>query len=427
MTIQPQIPKASPQPQMPETRDHAQETLSWVEKPSAPLQLLPGSKPLPDYELVSKLGEGGFGQVWRAVGPGGFEVALKFVKLGESASDTEMKAMQMIKGIRHANLIDLFGVWEQEGWLIVAMGLADRSLLDRFKEAVQQGLQGIPYDELLEYMQDAARGLDFLVEKSIIHRDIKPHNLFMSGNSVKVADYGLAKVLQRTMVSVSTKMTPAYAPPEVIEGKGTKWSDQYSLAITYCHLATGRLPFTGSMLELISAHLTKQPDLSMLPEIERPVVAKALEKEPNKRWPSCKAFVAALVEARMATSAQSKPSRLPSQEIKPRLEDTSTLDGVQKPASRMLVKWLAVCSVGFTVFMLLIVIVFVSGHDFGGTHQSVQNSQQSVFLNTNTHKDQAGKKPQTFVDSQPNEDQPSPKNTGSARMPPLPVLPTDVN
>jgi formylglycine-generating enzyme required for sulfatase activity len=279
------MPSPSPTPQKPSVPGPGQATLL----------LEPGTKPLAEYQLVRKLGEGGFGQVWRAKGPGGFEVALKFVKLSEAASLTELKAMKMIKGIRHANLLTIFGVWAKSGWLIVAMELADRTLRDRLKEAKAEGYLGIPRTELLEYMRDAAKGLDFLNEKNILHRDVKPHNLFLSGNSVKVADYGLAKLLESAMTSVSTNMTPAYAAPEILEGKGTKWSDQYSLGVCYCQLRTNQLPFTGgSIMETIAAHLVKPPELSALPQAERPVVERALAKDPRQRWPTCKAFVEAL-------------------------------------------------------------------------------------------------------------------------------------
>jgi formylglycine-generating enzyme required for sulfatase activity len=265
-----------------------------AEKSTSVWQLAPGLKPLPDYELVRPLGEGGFGQVWLARGPGGFEVALKFIRLGGAASRSEMQALEMMKGIRHPHLLTVFGVWEQEGWLIIAMERADRSLLDRLKEAVAQGHPGIPRAELLEYLREAAKGLDHLKKMQIIHRDVKPHNLFLCGGGVKVADYGLAKMLQSTLSTVSTKMTPAYCAPELLEGRPSPWSDQYALAVTYCHLRGGRLPFPGSMLEMLAAHATKPPDLSMIPPEEQVVLSRALAKKPEQRWSSCKEFVEVL-------------------------------------------------------------------------------------------------------------------------------------
>jgi hypothetical protein len=129
----------------------------------------------------------------------------------------------------------------------------------------------------------------------VTHRDIKPANLLLVGGSVKVGDFGLAKLLEHTATkNTGNAMTVAYAPPEFLQGHVHRNSDQYSLAVTYCELRCGRLPFQGDAVQLMFAHLQQPPNLTMLPEGERPVVARALAKPPEERWPSCRAFVEAL-------------------------------------------------------------------------------------------------------------------------------------
>src|SRR5262249_10198787 len=103
-----------------------------------------------------------------------------------------------------------------------------------------------------------------------------------------------ARLLERQVTSHTGAMTPAYAAPEFFKGQTTSQSDQYSLAVTYCQLRGGRLPFAGTLEEIMMGHAQKEPDLSMVPEAERPVVARALSKKPEERWPSCRAFVQAL-------------------------------------------------------------------------------------------------------------------------------------
>jgi hypothetical protein len=268
------------------------------------MDLVPGARPLPEYQLVSRLGQGGFGEVWRASGPGGFDVALKFIRLSGPGAPVELRALEQMKGIRHAHLLTVFGAWRREDFVIVAMELAEGTILTRWQQCREEGLLGIPATELLERMREAAKGLDYLNEvqhptpsgslAGVQHKDVKPQNLLLVGGVVKVADFGLAQVIEQTAASASGGLTPAYAAPEIFQGRATRGSDQYSLAICYCLLRGGRLPFTGSALELMSGHLSKQPNLDMLPDEEQMVVERALDKEPEHRWPSCRLFVEAL-------------------------------------------------------------------------------------------------------------------------------------
>jgi formylglycine-generating enzyme required for sulfatase activity len=101
-------------------------------------------------------------------------------------------------------------------------------------------------------------------------------------------------------------MTPSYASPEACSDKVSRWSDQYSLAVTYCQLRGNQLPFDGPVAAVVAGHLMRTPNLERIPNAEeRQVVARALAKEPQERWPSCMAFVAALAaEAKQSVAAE---------------------------------------------------------------------------------------------------------------------------
>jgi len=266
--------------------------------------LVAGGEVVPGYRLVARLGKGGFGEVWKAIGPGGIHLALKFVSLSDRADPAELRALDLIKDIRHPHLLPVFAAWKIEGFVVVAIELADETLLDRFSRAVAEGLRGIPVPEIHELFLQAAQGIDFLNEPrhalngqapvGIQHRDIKPQNLLLVGGSVKVADFGLVRVLEGAVTSHTGSMTPAYAAPEFFKRQTTSQSDQYSLAVAYCQVRGGRLPFTGTPEAIMAGHLREPPDLTMLAEKERPIVARALAKEPGERWPTCRAFVEAL-------------------------------------------------------------------------------------------------------------------------------------
>jgi formylglycine-generating enzyme required for sulfatase activity/serine/threonine protein kinase len=254
-----------------------------------------GARPSPEYTLLKKLGEGGFGQVWKAHDNNGFEVALKFIQLDQIASDEEVRELEVMKKFGHANLLVLHRYWSIDNWLVVALELAQGTLLDRLRAAEAQGQAGIPFDELLEYMRDAARGLDYLHSNGIQHRDVKPENLMLVGGSVKVADFGLAKKLEHSLPIHTLVLSPPYASPEQCQQELSPHSDQYSLAVSYCELRSGRRPFRGKPpRELMFDHVSKEPDLTILPAAERLAVSKALAKNPDHRWPSCRAFVEAL-------------------------------------------------------------------------------------------------------------------------------------
>lgn len=263
----------------------------------------PGSEPLPGYRLVAPLGSGGFGEVWKCVAPGGLPKAIKFVSGTGGTLDgddpraaQERKALGRVKEVRHPFVLTTEQVREVGGELLIVMELADRSLHDCLEEDRRAGRPGVPRDRLLPYLADAAAGLDHLNDAhQLQHLDVKPRNLFVVGDRVKVADFGLVRSLDRGAGALTGGVSPAYAAPETFAGRVSRHSDQYSLAVAYVELLCGRRPFPGrNIRQLALQHMTEAPDLAGLAEADRPVVARALAKDPADRWPSCAAFVRAL-------------------------------------------------------------------------------------------------------------------------------------
>src|SRR5438128_9831623 len=131
------------------------------------------------------------------------------------------------------------------------------------------------------------------------HLDIKPQNLFLVFNHVKVADFGLVKDLgTKAAATITGGVTPVYAAPETFDGWLSRFSDQYSLAIVYQELLTGLRPFGGAtMRQLVLQHLQGDPDLAPLPAADQPIVGRALSKDPDRRYPNCVAFIQQLMAA----------------------------------------------------------------------------------------------------------------------------------
>lgn len=243
---------------------------------------------------------------------GGLLKALKLVRsdhehLGEHAdcAATEWEAIQSIKEVRHPFILSTERVEVSDGRLLIVMELADRSLNEVQREYREQGLPGIPRAELLDYLFEAAEALDLMnFQHGLQHLDVKPHNLFVIANHVKVADFGLVNAVRERPGGalippqprfVGTGLTPQYAAPELLQGTISPQCDQYSLAIVYQELLTGTLPFRGkNVRQLLYQTLQGEPDLSPLPENERVIVRRALARNPAERFRSCLDFVRSL-------------------------------------------------------------------------------------------------------------------------------------
>jgi eukaryotic-like serine/threonine-protein kinase len=280
------------------------------------LILGPNVEPIPGYRLIERLGRGGFGEVWKAEAPGGLLKAIKFVygdleTSGDAdLAEQELKSLSRIKTIRHPYILSLERFEVVDGQLLIVMELADRNLWDRFRECRAQGLIGVPRAELLSYMREAAEALDLMNgQYNLQHLDIKPQNLFLVYNHIKVADFGLVKDFEGKRGTITGGITPVYAAPETFDGWVSRNSDQYSLAIVYQELLTGQRPFNGTLArQLVLQHMQAPPDVAPLPEADRPVIAKALSKKPDDRFATCADLIQALANAGTAPTPSATPS-----------------------------------------------------------------------------------------------------------------------
>lgn len=274
----------------------------------------PGVELIPGYRLVERLGIGGFGEVWKADAREGPPIALKIVELKSRQSDEELQSLQLIAGVRHPHLLHIVGHWVSDQHLMIATELADGTSHDLAEEHRGRGAPGIPREALLKITHQTAMAIDYLNapaheysgrKVSIQHRDIKPENIFLMQGQVRVGDFGLAKVLEQLSDQHSGKGTLLYSPPEMLEGEISHASDQYSLALTYCHLLTGHLPFAGkTTLEKLWSRVKAPPNLDDFPPDERDVLFRALAIRPEDRFPSCVAFARALEECNVPVPAE---------------------------------------------------------------------------------------------------------------------------
>jgi serine/threonine protein kinase len=241
-------------------------------------------------------------QVWRARRPDG---ALKWLKLVSGLahrhvlSPEELKRAAHLKFIRHPRLLPYEEVESEQGRLVVVMPWAEFTLRHRYQECIQSGLPGVPRNELLFYLQAAAEGLDFLErQESLHHLSLHPAALVVMDGDVRLADYGLVELAWKPAGQPLDITGLRYAAPELFDNQFTKTSDQYSLALIYCEMLTGRLPFAGTMLkQMREQRLTGEPDLQLVPKHDAIVLAQALQKDPQRRFETLLQFATALRNA----------------------------------------------------------------------------------------------------------------------------------
>ena len=291
-----------------------------------------GDEPISGYKLNEFLGRGAFGEVWKATDPSGKKVAVKIIDLTAStAAQKELRAFNLIKNLDHPHLVPIFtarlkGMNGREidfdraeearskgdlKALIIAMGLAQKSLSGRLKEFNREGTPllkrvGIPVIELIPYMEGAAKGIDFLnqshnmpgSEGPIVHCDIKPDNMLIVNGEVLIADCGVAVILNTDVRRSMAAGSMAYNPPEQMANNPVKGTDQYALAISYYELRTGRLPFREDVnaYELMAIHAEGRLDFSplLLAADEQAALKRATNRQVKDRFESCTKFVRAL-------------------------------------------------------------------------------------------------------------------------------------
>lgn len=301
---------------------------------TAPSAIRAGYEPIPGYILRKRLGAGGYGEVWSADAPGGLKKAVKLVfgTLDEQRASSELRSLQRIRQVHHPLLLSIERIEIVHGQLIIVTELAESSLTDYFHAARRRQMQGIPREQLLELLRDAGDALDYLSQKhDLQHLDVKPGNLLLMADRIKVADFGLIKDLHATNVSIVSGLTPTHAAPELFDGRPDRLSDLYSLAIVYQEMLTGKLPFEGKTAgELARQHLHQAPNLEPLPPADRRVVARALAKHPLDRYPSCRAFIEELRKSgtheKYAAKSRisSSEGEIPTDQVQAESKETST-------------------------------------------------------------------------------------------------------
>jgi hypothetical protein len=258
------------------------------------------------FTLLSELGRGGMGVVWKARDEEtGSIVALKLLR-ETYAEDPDYvtrfeRELELAKRIHSRNVIQVLGYGVRDKTPYLALEFVDGPSL-RERLAVHG-----PYNwpEARTLLAQIAQGLADAHAAGVVHRDLKPSNVLIGSDGVaKLADFGIARGLDLTRVTGTSTLlgTPAYLAPE---GPADERSDLYSLGVIAYELLTGVVPFEGrTYQEVILRHVREAPNLEKLPKEARKTVGWLLAKNPAKRPQSAAELVAALEGKRKVPVAQ---------------------------------------------------------------------------------------------------------------------------
>ena len=204
---------------------------------------------IPGYEILHRLGGGAFGEVFKARKTSiGKTFAIKFLKLDEETQrrmvERELEQVRHLAGIDHPNLVSIedMGVVMDVPYLV--MGYAGEETLAR---KLRSG--PLSHRDALLYFVQAARGVSALHDRRLVHFDLKPSNVFLRGEVARVGDYGLAKLMGESDMTLSVgRGTPQYMAPEILKGRADHRADIYSLGVILYEALVGQVPFeaTGS-------------------------------------------------------------------------------------------------------------------------------------------------------------------------------------
>lgn len=268
------------------------------------------------YDIVSEIGTGGLGRVYKAIDPSiGREVAIKVARYGDFASveEREYRKTSLLRDARsagiisHPNIVTVYEYGEQGDWAFIAMELVSGQTLTKILKSSGK----IAPKTAIEYVKQAAGALDYAHSKGIVHRDIKPSNVMIDNRGVvKITDFGIAKILGGNDPNLDITRTGQvvgtlhYMSPEQVNGSTIDaQADQFSLAVVAYEMLTGVRPFEGESLNAVLIKIMReappppeQINLALNPEVGR-VFTKALSKDSTQRFSTCLEFAGALENA----------------------------------------------------------------------------------------------------------------------------------
>jgi serine/threonine-protein kinase len=260
------------------------------------------------YQIIGKLGEGAMATVYKAFDPSiNRPLVIKFLHANMCATEEYrqrfLREAKAAGALAHPNIVTIFDVGEIENRPYIAMELLDGGPLD---EMIPDGTE-LPLRDVLTFGIQIANALDYAHSKGIFHRDIKPANIIRlaDGKTIKLADFGIAHVAAGDAMDATTAGTimgtPHYMSPEQARGdKIDARSDLWAVGVMLYQFLTGKRPFNADSIMALLLRITNEAPQPVgelradIPASLRRVVARSLNKQPDKRYQSGRELADAL-------------------------------------------------------------------------------------------------------------------------------------
>lgn len=282
------------------------------------------------YLLISKIGRGNFGVVWlaeRRTTITTTRVALKMPLDDDVDLETiRQEADLWVQASGHPNVLPIIEANIYDDQVVIASEYAPDGSLDAWLR--KHGGAAPSEDVAVEMTSGILAGLQHLHSRSIIHRDLKPQNLLLQGETPRLADFGISRVLKSTSQSSIVAGTPVYMAPEAFDGKRNEQTDVWSAGVILYQLLSGHLPFPqADITSLMGAILTRNPDPLPLsiPDPLQEVITRSLKKDTAQRYKSATEMRAALRNAMEMIQESKSAERVKQQGYAPTVKATDPL------------------------------------------------------------------------------------------------------
>ena len=273
------------------------------------------------YRVERKLGQGGMAVVFLAEDlKHRRPVAIKLLKPELSAilgSERFLREIEIAAALQHPHILPLYDSGQAGGLLYYVMPFAEGESLRQRLAREQQ----LPLDAALRIAREVGSALQYAHERGVVHRDVKPENIMLSGGQAVVADFGIARALhaasdQQLTLTGMVVGTPQYMSPEQAGGAAVDGrSDQYSLACTLYEMLIGQPPFTGPSSQAVIARHSMEPVPSLrvvrqtVPPGVEAAIHRAMAKLPVDRFASIQEFLSALESPDVTSVLPGVPAR----------------------------------------------------------------------------------------------------------------------